>query len=240
MRLFFYTFQLLPFATLAQSVQGVVTDAGNHKPLSPVTVVNVVTQQVSYTDLTGHYTIAAKPGERVAFSYLGYNTVEKFCNVAAGMAGMNVALERKLYELDAVVFRPGKLSQYQLDSINRAETYRLPLARTAPSMMSPISAIAELFSKKAKRLYLFQKDFATGEVQKYIDSRYSRELVTSLTGLKGDSLSDFMYVYRMPYDYARVASPLELKMWVRDNYKTWIKTYVDTTIKTAPIVPAKK
>ena len=72
-------------------------------------------------------------------------------------------------------------------------------------------------------LYEFQKTFAEEEVNKFIDTRYTTSLVAKLTGLTGDSVAHFMYDYPMPYDYARNATDLELKMWIRSSYKEWIK-----------------
>ncbi len=225
-----YILLFLPAVSLAQSLQGVVVDATSHLPLFPVTVVNVNTQQVSYTDATGFYTLPAKQGDKIAFSYIGYKTIEKYKPLSVIISTLNISLERREYELDVVYLKPGQLSQYQLDSINRAETYKIQLDRRPPSILSPASAIAEKFSRKAKRTYQFQKDFALGEIEKYVDNRYTPQLVTELTGLTGDSIGHFMYAYPMPYDFARVSSNLEMKMWIRDNYKMWIKkSSADTT-----------
>jgi hypothetical protein len=55
--------------------------------------------------------------------------------------------------------------------------------------------------------------------QKFIDTRYTPELVTKLTGYTGDTMILFMNTYPMDYSFARAASDLELKMWIRNNYK---------------------
>ncbi len=217
---------LLFFTTIvgAQSLQGVVTDAQTHKPLGGATVVNVISQQIAYTDANGFYTIPARQGDKVAFTYIGYKSVERIKPVSVVISTLNVSLERSAYDLQEVFLRPGKLTQYQIDSAERAAIYKLPLQRRPPSpFMSPASALAELFSKRAKRTYQFQKNFAAGEIEKFIDTRYTPELVTTLTGLTGDSIGYFMYAYPMSYDYARLASNLEIKMWIRDNYKSWVK-----------------
>jgi hypothetical protein len=57
--------------------------------------------------------------------------------------------------------------------------------------------------------------------QKYVDTRYTASLVNKLTGLSGDTLATFMNTYPMEYEYARHATDLELKAWVRDNYKDY-------------------
>ncbi len=206
----------------AQTLHGVVTDAATGKPLYPVTVVNKTTQAMVYTDAKGNYTLPANTGDKVVYSYIGYSTEERTKPTSVLIATINVSLEPKAYELKDALIRPGRLSQYQLDSIDRVATYKVQLRRVAPSpIMSPASAIAELFSKKAKQTYAFQHDFAENERQKFIDTKYGPELVTNVTGLKGDSVGMFMYAHPMPYDFARTASPLEIKMWVRDSYKKW-------------------
>ncbi len=218
---FIVLFFILSHAS-AQSVQGIVSDAVTHKPVFPATVVNVRTQQATYTDANGFYTIPAAMGDVIAFTCIGYNSLERIKPVSVIVATMNVRMEHIEYQLDEVILRPGVLTPYQVDSIERRKVYKLPLQRTHPSaVMNPASAIAELFSKKAKRTYQFQKDFAREELQKFIDTRYSQELVEELTGLEGDSVGFFMYAYPMPYDFARAATDLELRMWIRDSYKTW-------------------
>ena len=89
--------------------------------------------------------------------------------------------------------------------------------------MSPVTFIAEKLSKRSRRIFRFQKSFNYWEDQKFIESRYTPELVQQLTKLQGDTLAWFINANPIASDYARVASELELKMWIRDNYKAWLK-----------------
>jgi len=205
-------------------MQGVVTDAITHKPLFAVTVVNVLTQQAVYTDDKGFYSIVANTGDVISFSYIGYKMLEKAKPPSVIISTQNIAMERMEFQLQEFQLRPGHLTKYQQDSAERAVIYKIPLQRRPPSVLaSPVSALAEKFSKKAKRTYQFQKNFAAGEIEKFIDTRYTPELVTQLTGLEGDSIGHFMYAYPMDYEFARLASDLELKMWIRSSYKEWLK-----------------
>jgi hypothetical protein len=222
LRSFFFVFLLLSLPCSSQTLQGVVTDSATHKPLVAVTVVNLKTQASAYTDANGYYSLFAKQGEVIVFSYIGYKTVRKAMPPSVLLSTMNIELEKVVYELDEVVMRPGLLTQYQIDSTERAEIYKIPLGRRRPTVMSPVSALAEKFSKKAKSTYRFQQVFAAGEVEKFVDTRYTPALVTSLTGITGDSIGYFMHAFPMPYDFARAATNLEMKMWIRDNYKQWI------------------
>ena len=214
-------------------MQGVVNDAATGLPLLGVTVVNEYTQKATLTDQNGLYVIPAKQGDLITFSYVGYKTIHKAKPISVIISTQNIGMEQTEYLLDEISVRPGLLSQYQLDSSERAAIYKVPLQRTHPNpIASPAGALAEMFSKRAKRVYAFQKNFAEGEIEKFIDTRYTPELVTKLTGLTGDSIGHFMYANQMPYDFARTATDLELKMWIRSSFRTWIKTIVTDSAAT--------
>lgn len=217
---------LLCIAAHAQTLQGIVTDEGTHKPLYPVTVVNTSTQEVVFTNERGLYSIRARQGQVIAFSYIGYKSAQLATPSSVLIANVNVSLERSDYLLQEFKFRPGHLTKYQLDSAERRAIYKVPLQRRPPSpFASPVSAVAEKFSKRAKMMYRFQKNFIAGEAEKFIDTRYTPDLVTTLTGITGDTIGNFMYAYPLPYDFARAATELELKMWIRSNYKEWAKQH---------------
>lgn len=214
---------LLPVATNAQTMIGRVLDLRTGKPLSPVTVVNIYTQQSTSTDDNGMYSIPANTGDMIAFTYIGFKTVKKTKPASTLISTIDVGMEPADYLLPEFKVLPGNLTAYQKDSMERRSIYKVPLQRTRPTVMSPASMIAEKFSLKAKMVYLFQKNFAAGEMEKYIDTRYTKQLVNELTGATGDSIGNFMYAYPMPYDFARWSTDLELKMWIRDNYREWLK-----------------
>ena len=84
------------------------------------------------------------------------------------------------------------------------------------------SELAYRVSGKKKRAKILIKNIAANEQEHAIGSRYTPDLTNRMTGLTGDTLASFMNAYPMPFDYALAASELELKMWIRDNYKDWI------------------
>lgn len=214
-------------------MQGKVTDASTGTPLYLVSVVNVHTQQTTTTDQWGNYSLPAADGDPVAFTYVGYRTVQKPKPPSVLIATMNIAMDTATNELREFTLRPGRLTKYQQDSIENRAIYKRTLLRKPPSPFnSPVSAIAELFNKKAKNSYKFQQVFYEGESEKYVDTRYTPDLVGDLTGLTGDTIAHFMYAYPMSYEFARNASDLEVKMWIRSNYREWAKAiFIDSTKK---------
>ena len=59
------------------------------------------------------------------------------------------------------------------------------------------------------------------EKDKYIDTKYTDEVVTKITGLTGDDVAHFKYAYPMAYDFARSASELEIRLWIRYNWEEY-------------------
>jgi hypothetical protein len=206
----------------AQVLKGVIVNQLTGEPLYSVTVVNMVTQQSTYSNQDGEFSIQAKPGEQIAFSFIGYKTQQRAMPPTLNIANARVELEPFNYQLQDVIIKAG-LTKYQKDSIARHETYVRALSRQkVTSIMSPVSLIADKISRKSQQTYRFQKSFNYWEGERFIDSRYTPEVVAMLTDLSGDSLANFMNAYPMPYDYARAATDLEIKMWIRNNYKAWM------------------
>lgn len=201
-------------------------DSGD--PLYPVTVVNLRTQQATYTTQKGYYTIEAVAGDKIAYSYIGYKSKQRQMPISVGTYEIDVALESVSYRLNELILMPD-YTEYQVDSIERVKKYRPFLSRTKSNpISSPFSFVAEKFNKRSKQVFRFKKNFSKWESERFIDSRYTPELVAEQTGLSGDSIGHFMNAYPMPYDYARSATELEMKMWIRYHFKEWNKQ-VDTT-----------
>ncbi len=208
----------------AQTLKGIVRDAQSGEPLPAVYISNTTQKQVTLSDPDGIFNIPARKGNSIDFSYVGHTATHL---IVGEEDSVTIVLQRKPYTLDDVEIRPD-WTPYQLDSLKRRGIYGLDLDRKKVSgsvwgsVMSPASALAEQFNKKSKQRFRFQKNFVKWENQHFVDTRYTPEEVTSLTGLTGDTLFLFMNSHPMPYDFARAATDLEIKMWIRYNYREWL------------------
>lgn len=214
-------------ATFSQVFEGVVTDYDGGTALAGVSIRNIETNQGAVSGVDGKFRIRASKDDEIEFSYLGYYSFRMRVPGGEGIY-RQVTIKKKLFELDDIVIRPD-FTPYQLDSIERRKTYNLALnwgfasSSVLGSVFSPASALAEQFDKKTKQIKRFQQNYYKWEDQKFIDTRYSFSEVQKLTGLGGDTLAAFISAYPMPVDYARTATDLEIKMWIRYNYREWIK-----------------
>ena len=92
--------------------------------------------------------------------------------------------------------------------------------------LGPGIAFEGLFSKAArkisgrdKREKKFLATYHQMQSEKVVAMRYNPKVVASVIGLKGDLAASFINQNPMPEDFARTATELELKMWIRDRYK---------------------
>lgn len=198
-------------------------DGETQKPIVGAVIANVNSRQIAMTDSSGHYTLVANFNNEIMVSFQGYKTqTKKVAPSQLGISILNIELMKLSYQLEEFIFHP-KYTRYQLDSMERKSVYIRVLSREKSTIASPVSWIAEKFNDNSKRIFKFQKNYYYWETEKFIESRYLPEIVEKLTQLHGDTLATFMNNYPLPYDYARVASELEIKIFIRDSYKQWLK-----------------
>lgn len=213
---------LFTLASYGQIVwKGVVVDSASGKPLSAVRVENITLHQGDITDRDGRFTISGDEDHYIVLSLIGYKNKVYRLQSTDHNQYTTIRLAQKPLALQNVTIHKEK-TQYQIDSANRAEIYQdvFEYERTK-SVMSPVTSIYQKFSKKHRDIQALQNQIVDFEKQKFIDTRYSESLTKQLTKLDGEELIKFMQQYPMAYDYARAASDLEIKMWIKYNFQEY-------------------
>ncbi len=231
----FFCFCIFPAFAQGQQFSGVVNDIEDGSPLSGVFVDNGTRGSSAVTNAKGEFNIVAQPGDAICFSLVGYDSINISVPASInGAAFRRISMKRAVFILDEVQIN-SPLTPYQRDSISRRRTYARDLDwQKERSVMSPFSAIADNISRKSRMRWRFQRNFQKWEDEKYTATRYTPELVQSLTGLTGNICYQFMAAYPMDPDYARVATDLEIQMWIRYNYKNWIKKSREERVQVLP------
>lgn len=84
-----------------KNISGVVTSTQDKTPLAGVTVKVKGSNTGTQTDASGKFTIAAKPGDVIQFSYVGYEIIEE--KVTSSTSTMSISLASKDVALEEVV-----------------------------------------------------------------------------------------------------------------------------------------
>jgi CarboxypepD_reg-like domain len=191
-------------------------------PLPFTTIFNARAKQMLYTNSQGKYTIEAQKGDTIKVSFVGYFPTEYVVPNKSGNFTKNFFIFEKTKQLTEIKI-DGR-TKYQKDSSARAQLFEKPLGQEqVATMESPVTSLYQQFSKKYKDLRKFQQQYRDDEQQKYIDTKYTYDNVAALTKLSGDDIAYFMNAYPMEYKFARLASEVEIKLWIISNYKMYKK-----------------
>jgi hypothetical protein len=202
-----------------------VAESDNRTGMPGVTIMNKISRMGTVSNESGRFAIDAMPGDTLEFSLLGY--YKKSLTVPTTSMFINVYLTRQVIGLSEVHV-VGK--DHKRDSLATREEYgkyfnyhkpgAMDVLKTLPS--NPITALTYLVpSKTRKRKEHFQEQLVYWEKEKYIDNRYSPELVTRMTRLSGEELDSFMLRYRPGYQFLQEATDYDLMLFIKNSYKNY-------------------
>ncbi|WP_291920710.1 carboxypeptidase-like regulatory domain-containing protein [Chitinophaga sp.] len=207
-----------------------VADQETKTGLPFVSVVNKRTMTGTLSNESGRYYIEAYPGDTLEFSMLSYAT--KVLITPGLSSSLNVYMEKRLFELQGVNVRGRNYRNDSMalrDEYGRYFNYKKPGAvdvlKTLPA--NPITALTYLVpSKVRKRKEQFHEQLLYWEKEKYIDYRYSPELVEKMTKLQSPELDSFMYKYRPGYQFLNSASEYDLMLYIKQSFEAYQKEKV--------------
>jgi hypothetical protein len=237
--LFLLFFSALPgLQTFAQvKLRGTVYDYFSKKPVDAVTV-QTTSGLHSITDSAGKFTIPVTKKDSVWFSFLSKNTLKYPIDTIKDLSNFEIALYIDATWLPAVKVRN---KNYTQDSIqNRQEyakvfNYRKPTVRlstASPSNYVPgsvtvgldINEFINMFRfRRNRQLLTMQERLLQQEEDKYINHRYTKYLVTKITGLKDGALDSFIELSKPSYELLQVMNELELAYYIQQIYLIYQK-----------------
>lgn len=226
-RLIVITF-FFPIFLNAQSVlRGKVFRAEDELGLTGVSVVNMNTKKAAVSRPDGSYSIEASEGELVTFFSLGYKVDTVKVEFELLRSGYDAYLIDVIKTLSTVTVTGDyrKDSTYRRDSLywnvyNRQT--KITGGNTPEAGFGIVLSPVSYFSKLSKQTRKLKKRLKQQEEDYYINYVFPEGWVSSVTGLKGDTLKLFMYQYRPSYKFARQSDRQTLLLYIMDKYKEFI------------------
>ena len=200
--------------------------------IAGVTVQNFSWHKFNMSDIGGNYKIPAREGDTLLFSSTSYFPDTLVVSFFMLNTAFDFSLKPHVKALPSITVNKG--NNYQLDSLERRDYYKdfykgpFPKLLTgngnAPTdgfgiTLSPLS----FFSAKEKQRRKLKKHLAEQERDFYIDTKFTQEYVARLTRLRGDSLRNFMWMYRPSYKFCRKANLEDMVRYINDNFKLFMK-----------------
>ena len=208
-------------------MKGKIYEAQTDSTIGGVNVYNLNTKLSVRSGRDGAYAIAAAEGDRIIFSITGFKADTATVIYSMLLALHDVTLHKQVVTLKNVTVT----SSYQMDSLTRRNYYNDIFAkqpgitgRNTPSggfgiSLSPLS----YFSREAKQKRRLKKRLFKQEEESYVDRSFPVEWVSKLTGLRGDSLTRFMSLYRPSYKFCRKNSREKMLLYINDKLKEFKK-----------------
>lgn len=214
-----------PAALEAQTakVQGIVLEKGSTQRIGKAFIKNSRTKENTFNNARGEFEIGVSLDDLIITSKEGYtpDTVQY-----TGQLVLMIYLERtSIYipEVNVVARRsPDELLQRRKEEFNKAYKLADPgsifsVGQTGAGLS--IGSIYNMLSKEGKNARRLTKFIQREYEEDVIDSKFTRDLVGSLTGLAGDRLTVFMRNYRPTYYFVTAASPYELATYIKSKYE---------------------
>lgn len=225
-----YVFMLLAIDALGQEilVSGNVFDSSRKYIIPNVKIVSTG-GALSFTDSSGKYNILVRKDDSISFSYRNKSTtwfrVRDIKYPGAFDLSLMVTMEDK-YRLLKEVIVIGK--SYREDSLENRQRYSKifnantgQLGITSGNGMMGSSAgldpndLINLFRFHRNRsLKNFQQRLLQEEADKFIDYRFNKKLVKTITGLDGLVLESFMEIWRPDYNFTAQTNDYEFHTFI--------------------------
>lgn len=188
-------------------IHGFVADSSTQLPVYNAAVSNEITKKTASTNEKGFFTITVSVGDLLFISAANYHFDTLKC-LPPLRDTVFIFLNKLPNVLKTVTVTTKGYTKYQQDSLKRRETFYkdLGLKRTSVSTANDGAGLGinlDYFSKAQRDKRRAEKLFKAHEKDAYINYRFSIDTVALYTGLKNESLQNFMNLYTPSYDWLR-------------------------------------
>lgn len=225
-----------------KTVAGIVFDNDSKSRIATVNVSNITTGISIYNNLKGEFKIAAKQGDLLVFTRLGYHPDTTKIGNDLPQA---IYMERLAIQLKEVTIHDSTLTPEQRLELTKQDytkiygslAYRNFLSTSSGGAGLSIDALWNSISRSGRNAAhlreLIQQDYE----QEVIDYRFNRTFVGNITGLKDQKLTEFMFRYRPGFYTTLNASEYEFVAMIRANFRRYLRN--KRTYSLPPLEPQK-
>ena len=213
-------------------IQGIVFDMESKQRLTRVYIFNTRTGDGFYNNTKGELRTNAREGDVLVAALQGYgvDTIRvKSENTILFYLRRNSIQLQEVVVKDSVKTPTDQLKQTQ-------EEYKTAYTKgTVKDVFTTggsnggggaglsITALYNLLSKEGRNARMLQKIIERDYRDAMIEYRYTRNLVTSVTGLNGAKLTDFKQQYKPGYYFILEANDYELIQFIRKSYESYLQ-----------------
>jgi hypothetical protein len=213
---------LLSEAQQVESIKGIIFKKGMLEKLGTVSVTNLKTKIVAYSNLYGEFTAKVSIGDTLLIEKQGFTSIKQ---PVTSYSTLYITMLPEI-NLNQVTIK-GQTKKQELAEV--MDTYRSKgiYYDGHPPILAyifePLTTLHELFGKTANQEKHFAEVAKTELQLNEVDRRYTPMLVSKVTGLTGDELKKFMNNFTPPYDDLVKWNDYDLIQYIKRSYAGYKK-----------------
>ncbi|WP_299286963.1 hypothetical protein [uncultured Mucilaginibacter sp.] len=206
-----------------KQIQGIVFDYNTKERIAKVFVTNTRTKANIYNNLKGEFTVNVRLNDVLIFAKTGYfnDTVK-----VTALQTLPVYLKRSSIVLREVTIKDSVLTAEKQRDANKKEfsqAYGVLANKDLLTVGSNgagigIDAIYNMLSRRGRNATKLREIIDRDYKAKVVDDRFNPIIVGSITGLKGEQLTSFMYRYRPDYNLVVMLNDYDFISYIKSSY----------------------
>ena len=215
---------LLPTAFNAQCEQvfisGKVLDTMRQQNFFNLMVINKTTGRGVFGQPNGHFSVYARPGDRIALSTKGYPVYEFIARPDENcQCKVEAFVERLPQEVQEVIVRPLKTLE-QIKEEREALALRETRTVTGVNVLqSPITALYQAFSKKEQNKRWIAEQQYKDDQRKIVQELLRLYVAFDIIELSESEFDEFITFLNLDEQFIKTASEMELILFIKDKYE---------------------
>lgn len=215
---------LLPSAFNAQCEQvfisGKVLDTMRQQNFFNLMVINKTTGRGVFGQPNGHFSVYARPGDRIALSTKGYPVYEFIARPDENcQCKVEAFVERLPQEVQEVIVRPLKTLE-QIKEEREALALRETRTVTGVNVLqSPITALYQAFSKKEQNKRWIAEQQYKDDQRKIVQELLRLYVAFDIIELSESEFDEFITFLNLDEQFIKTASEMELILFIKDKYE---------------------
>jgi tyrosyl-tRNA synthetase len=201
-------------------ISGKVLDTLREQNFFNLMVVNKSTGRGVFGQPNGHFSVYARPGDRIALSTKGYPVYEFVAKPDENcQCRVEAYIERLPQEVQEIVVRPLKT----LEEIKEErEALALRETRTVTGvnvLQSPITALYQAFSKKEQNKRWIAEQQYKDDQRKIVKELLRLYVAFDIIELSEADFDEFITFLNLDEQFIKTASEMELILFIKDKYE---------------------
>jgi len=201
-------------------ISGKVLDTLREQNFFNLMVINKSTGRGVFGQPNGHFSVYARPGDRIALSTKGYPVYEFIAKPDENcQCRVEAYIERLPQEVQEIVVRPLKT----LEEIKEErEALALRETRTVTGvnvLQSPITALYQAFSKKEQNKRWIAEQQYKDDQRKIVKELLRLYVAFDIIELSEADFDDFITFLNLDEQFIKTASEMELILFIKDKYE---------------------